>query len=290
MVTGPDEYSALVDDNAYTNYLARFNLERAVRWVDWAERVHPSSAQSLRRALDLDDAEIDLWRRLIDEIYLPREGEITPQDQTFLERKPWDWNTPVDKYPLLLHFHPLVIYRHQVLKQADVVMAMFLLPDEFAPELARANFEFYDPLTTGDSSLSAPIQSAVAARLGLEEEALRYLHRAAFLDLDNLAGNSADGVHLATAGGTWQAIVSGFGGFTHTDRGPRFRPRLPSTWEDGLGFEVRIHGSLVSVEITQGEIALRLVDGVDVEVEVAGARVTIGRRKASFPIEAEWKS
>ena len=180
-----------------------------------------------------------------------------------------------------------MIYRHQVLKQADVVMAMFLLPDEFSPELTRANFDFYDPLTTGDSSLSAPIQAAVAARLG-PRRPMRSATctRAAFLDLDNLAGNSADGIHLATAGGTWQAMVSGFGGFTHTDRGPSFRPRLPRTWEEGLEFEVRINGSRVSVAISSEAITLQLLEGEEVEVEVEGAKVTVGRRSAAYPIEA----
>ena len=225
MVTGPDEYSALVDDNAYTNYLARFNLERAVHWVDWAEVEHPSSARSLRQALDLDDDEIDLWRQLIDDIYLPRQGSTHPTGPELPRTQALGLEHPERQYPLLLHFHPLVIYRHQVLKQADVVMAMFLLPDEFPPPAGSSQLRLLRPadyrrllaLGTdpsgggGQAWTRRPMLSATCTR-------------AAFLDLDNLAGNSADGIHLATAGGTWQAMVSGFGGFTHTDRGASFRP------------------------------------------------------------------
>ncbi|MGH8926939.1 MAG: glycoside hydrolase family 65 protein, partial [Acidimicrobiia bacterium] len=277
MCTGPDEYSALVDDNAYTNHMARFNLERAATWTRRMEAEQPARYAALTKRIDLRPNEVDEWERGAQEMYLPIDPEhrITPQDARFLEREPWDWDTPPGKYPLLLHFHPLVIYRHQVLKQADVVMAMFLLPDNFSDELARANFAYYDPITTGDSSLSPPVQAAVAARVGRLDLALKYFRHAAFLDLADLAGNTKDGVHLATAGGVWQALVMGFAGFSWQGKIPKLAPHLPEEW-DHLRFAVSIRGSRIKVDLSPGQVTVGLRRGEPIELEIWGAthRVT----------------
>ena len=141
------------------------------------------------------------------------ERGIHPQDDTFLDRKVWDLDsTPREKFPLLLHFHPLVIYRHQVLKQADIVLAMFLLGNEFSQEQKRRNFEYDDPLTPGDSSLAACVQSIIAAEIGHQRQALEYFEYALHMDLGDVAGNASDGVHIASAAGVWSALVFGFGG------------------------------------------------------------------------------
>lgn len=277
MVTGPDEYSALVDDNAYTNLIARFNLRRAVAWTRRMQDEQPGRFALLSGYLDLGSDEIDQWERIAASVYIPHDPSrgLTPQDARFLEREPWDWDTPTDRYPLLLHFHPLVIYRHQVLKQADVVMAMYLLPDEFAPTLARSNFDYYDPITTADSSLSPPIQAAVAARLGDTGLALDYFRQAAFLDLANLAGNTADGVHLATAGGVWHALVGGFGGLRWRDGVVVLDPHLPTEWSH-LHFSIRVHGVMVRVAMDHASLTVRTEAGAAVEIEIAGRRHMIG--------------
>ena len=138
---------------------------------------------------------------------------IHPQDAVFLEREVWDLeNTPREQRPLLLHFHPLVIYRYQVLKQADVVLALFLQGNHFTDAEKLADFEYYDPLTTGDSTLSAVVQSILAAEVGYQDLALEYFRESIFVDLGDLHHNAADGVHVASAGGVWTALVSGFGG------------------------------------------------------------------------------
>src|SRR4030095_13353279 len=135
------------------------------------------------------------------------------QDDEFLSKKPWDFaNTPPDKYPLLLHFHPLVICRHNVVKQADIVLAMFLLGNEFTLEQKKRNFDYYDPLTTGDSSLSACIQSILAAEVGYDEQAIKYLRYAVLMDLADVGGNVRDGVHIASIGGNWMARGYGLAG------------------------------------------------------------------------------
>jgi alpha,alpha-trehalose phosphorylase len=288
-VTGPDEYSALVDDNAYTNLMARFNLERAVEWTEWLQDHHSEHFSVLATALGLDEGEVDSWRRLAQSVFIPHDESrnLTPQDARFFERKPWDWTVPRTQYPLLLFFHPLVIYRHQVIKQADVVMAMFLLPHLFSPELTRNNFDYYEPLTTRDSSLSPPIEAAVAARIGSLRPALKYFEEAAMLDLENRAGNTADGVHMATAGGTWQALISGFGGFTHGPQGARFDPRLPPSWSE-LAFNVRIRGSIVRASLQEKSLTLRLLAGEEREVVVGEDPVVVGSEERVYPVSNQW--
>ena len=137
--------------------------------------------------------------------YIPYDErtKINPQDDSFLDREVWDLKaTPKDKFPLLLHYHPLVIYRYQVIKQADIVLAMFLLSHEFTQEQKKLNFDYYDPLTTGDSSLSACIQSIIAAEIGYDDAARKYLRYAVLMDLADVGGNVRDGVHVASIGGT----------------------------------------------------------------------------------------
>ncbi len=166
-VTGPDEYTTVVNDNAFTNLMARMNLRYAAAAVRRLEAERPDAHAALCFELDLQREEVDQWERTADAMFVPYDESrgITPQDEAFLDHEVWDLEaTPVEKFPLLLHFHPLEIYRRQVLKQADVVMATFLLGNEFSPDQKRRNFEYYDALTTGDSSLSASIQSIVADR------------------------------------------------------------------------------------------------------------------------------
>ena len=168
-VTGPDEYTTVVNDNTYTNLMARLNLNSAVAAVRRLREERPTDYTALVHAVRLQPKEIESWERAAAAMHVPFDDErgIHPQDETFLDREVWDLDsTPREKFPLLLHYHPLVIYRHQVLKQADIVLAMFLLGNEFPEEQKRRNFDYYDPLTTGDSSLSACVQSIIAAEIG----------------------------------------------------------------------------------------------------------------------------
>src|SRR4029078_712583 len=151
-------------------------------------------------------------------MYIPYDANlgIHPQDSAFHEREVWDLpKTPANKKPLLLHFHPLVIYRFQVLKQADVVLALFLQGEQFTDEEKRADFEYYDPITTGDSSLSGVVQSIIAAEVGYQELGLRYFHAGLFVDLADLRQNTSEGVHVAAAGGVWSALAERLRGERH---------------------------------------------------------------------------
>jgi alpha,alpha-trehalose phosphorylase len=228
-VTGPDEYSTVVDNNLFTNLMAAENLSTA---ADAVARLRAESPPDYRRLIDrvgLRDEEEAAWRRAAEQIYVPfdEKAHVHLQDDHFLEQEPWDFaGTPQDRYPLLLHYHPLVIYRHQVIKQADIMLATVLLPDRFTPEERRRIFEYYDPLTTGDSSLSECIQAIAAVDVGKYRSAEEYLVDAAAIDIADTAGNLRDGVHVASAGGTWMALVYGFAGYRW--RGARFAPMLPT--------------------------------------------------------------
>jgi alpha,alpha-trehalose phosphorylase len=188
------------------------------------------------------------------------------QDEHFLERKPWNFaDTPADRYPLLLHHHPLQLYRHQVIKQTDVVLATYLLDRAFSAEEIRRTFEYYDPLTTGDSTLSACVQSVMASAAGDPRAALDYFVAAATVDLHDTHGNTADGIHIASCGGTWLALVAGFGGLRDSDGEVRLHPRLPADW-NRLRFRIRVRGQLVEVDMTHAATTYRLLEGPGIAV------------------------
>ena len=170
---------------------------------------------------------------------------------------------------MLLHYHPLVIYRHQVIKQADIVLAMFLVGNEFSTEQKRRNLDYYDPLTTGDSSLSACVQSILAAEIGNQRQAIDYFNFALFMDLANVAGNVSDGVHIASAAGVWSSLVFGFGGVRDFDGQLSFAPNLPDIW-DALAFSLRFRDRQIRVQLTHDEERYLVDEGAPLEVTIRG--------------------
>lgn len=274
-VTGPDEYTALVNNNAYTNLMARMNLNYAVETAEQLKSEAPDQWNSLAKRLDIDQAEIASWRRAAELMRVPFDEtkQITPQDDSFLDLEPWDFaGVSSEKYPLLLHFHPLNIYRHQVLKQADVVLADFLLGDQVSKELKRANFDFYDPLTTGDSSLSAPIQSIIASEVGRPDLALRYFDNALYTDLGNRSGNAHQGIHMAATGGVWLTLIQGFAGMRDHSGLLTFDPRVPDSW-GSMSFGLMFQGAQLQVDIKERSIKF-MADHV-LEVVVRGRTVAL---------------
>jgi alpha,alpha-trehalose phosphorylase len=262
-VTGPDEYTAVVNDNYFTNLMAQENLTFAADVVDRLADEAPDVHHRLQQATGLAPDEAAAWRDAGRRMYLPvdKHTNIHPQDADFLSKRPWDLaNTPPDDFPLLLHYHPLNLYRHQVIKQADVLLAMFLISDHFSTEEMKRNFDYYDPLTTHDSSLSVCIQSIIAAEIGYLDKAKEYFDFALSMDLGDVGGNMMQGAHIASIGGTWLALVYGFGGMR--DRGGEisFRPRLPKEWRR-LRFPLTVRGSRFTVDITAEETTYTLQTG-----------------------------
>ncbi|QOC24665.1 glycoside hydrolase family 65 protein [Microbacterium hominis] len=276
-VTGPDEYTTVVNDNLFTNVMARFNLRFAARAVrEMAEDAPEHYAQMVER-LSFDPAEADAWDAAAEAMHIPySEGlGIHPQDEVFLEREVWDLeNTPREQRPLLLHFHPLVIYRYQVLKQADVVLALYLQGNHFTDEEKLADFEYYDPLTTGDSTLSAVVQAILAAEVGYQDLAREYFSQSIFVDLGDLHHNAADGVHVASAGGVWTALVAGFGGMRDHYGELSFDPRLPKDWLS-LSFSLQWQGTSLKVEITADELRVDAGAGEPVAFSVRGESLVV---------------
>ena len=251
-VTGPDEYKAVVNNNTYTNLMARENLRYAVETVERLKAEQAVLFESLAQRIGLELSELDDWRAAANNMYVPFDTNtgIHPQDDTFFEREPWDFeNTPAEKYPLLLFYHPLNIYRHQVIKQADVLLAMFLLGHEFSLETKKRNFDFYDPLTTGDSSLSSCIEAIVALEVGEFQKAVEYARAALLMDLADVGGNVTDGCHIASMGGTWMIFTYGFAGFRDYDGELSFRPQRPPEPQASVRFALTYHGQVLSVEI-----------------------------------------
>jgi alpha,alpha-trehalose phosphorylase len=251
-VTGPDEYTTVVNDNAYTNVMARLNLRYAAATVRRLRDERPDAFAKLVAELELAPEEPLEWERAAAAMYVPYDARrgVHPQDAGFLDREVWDLEaTPDDRFPLLLHYHPLVIYRHQVIKQADVVLAMFLLGDEFDADAKAANYAYYERITSGDSSLSACVQSIVAAEVGNEHDALQYFRHAVLMDLADVAGNVSDGVHIASAAGVWQALVFGFGGVREYDGRLSITTHLPSAWRS-LSFSLRFGDRQLRVQLS----------------------------------------
>jgi alpha,alpha-trehalose phosphorylase len=280
-VTGPDEYTALVNNNCYTNLMAQAHLRQAAALADELATDTPTEFERLAGRIGLQDREVADWRRAADLMRIPRDPGlgIHAQDDKFLTLAPWDFaGTPASMYPLLLHFHPLVIYRHQVLKQPDVVLAQVLLGSQFTAAEKKRNFDYYDPLTTGDSSLSPCIQSVAAAELGYADRAYAYFMRTARMDLDDVNGNVSHGVHAAAMAGSWVSLVHGFGGLRDDDGRISFSPRLPAAWSR-LRFRLLLGDRILQVTLTGHTATYDLLAGDEVEIRHFGQplRVVAGQ-------------
>jgi alpha,alpha-trehalose phosphorylase len=268
-VTGPDEYSALVDDNTYTNLMAARNMAAAAR----AARRHRSQAAKL----GVVHQEILDWERAAERIYVHFDAErgIHGQDKDFLEHDAWDFAAMTDAdYPLLLHFPYFELYRKQVVKQADLVLALHLCGDAFTQEEKRRAFEYYERLTVRDSSLSAATQAVVAAEVGHIELAYDYLAEAALMDIHDLASNTQDGVHMASLAGAVNAAIAGLGGLREYDHKLIFRPRLPLDLTR-LVFRVASRGTILKVTVTHEDATYEIADGLPLRIEHYGEELTI---------------
>jgi len=268
-VTGPDEYSAAADNNVYTNLMAQENLRSAAE----AARRHPAMANTL----GVDEEEIASWLDAAERTLLPYDERlgVTPQDEAFTKHEVWDFaHTSQDQYPLLLHFPYFDLYRKQVVKQADLVLAMLLHSADFTAEQKARNFAYYESLTVRDSSLSASTQAVIAAEVGQLDLAYDYLYEAALMDLDDLEHNTRDGVHMASLAGAWTALVAGFGGLRTQHGSLAFAPRLPEGITR-LAFHITLHGGRLRVEVTQKEATYRLLDGTSLQLSHHGEKITV---------------
>jgi alpha,alpha-trehalose phosphorylase len=258
-VTGPDEYSALADNNVYTNLMAQRNLYGAAEAVGrYAERM---------RELGVSANEVASWRAAADAVFIPYDDGlgVHPQAEGFTEHEVWDFaNTPPSGYPLLLNYTYFDLYRKQVVKQADLVLALHLCAEAFTTEQKARDFAYYEPLTVRDSSLSACTQAVIAAEVGQLDLAYDYLGEAASLDLQDLQHNTRNGVHIASLAGAWTALVAGFGGMRNHGGKLWFAPRLPEQLRS-MAFCLCWRGTTMRVAMTHQETTytVRSGDGID---------------------------
>jgi len=288
-VTGPDEYNTVVNNNAYTNLMARENLRYAAQIVGALQVSKPDVYDALVRKTALEPSEKEAWLRAAESMSVPYDEKlkIIPQDDSFLDRERWDFeNTPPDRYPLLLFYHPLNIYRKQVIKQADVVLAMFLLGSTYSLQDKQRNFEFYDPLTTGDSSLSSCVEAIIAAQIGDMEKAIQYGLAALLMDLADVGGNVKDGCHIASMGGTWMMLAYGFGGMRDDDGTLSFWPHRAPEDNAILRFPVTYRGHMMAVEIGLETVEYSLLEGESLAIrhETEQLRLTREHPRAVRPV------
>ncbi len=279
-VTGPDEYSAVADNNVYTNLMAQRNLFYAAEICGQHEDV--------ATAFDVHADEVESWREAAESMLVPYDEDlgVHPQSEGFLEHDEWDFEaTDADFYPLLLNFPYFDLYRKQVVKQADLVLALHLCGDSFTPEEKARDFAYYEARTVRDSSLSAGTQAVVAAEVGHLELAYDYLAEAALTDLHDVHNNVRNGLHLASLAGAWQGTVAGFGGLR--DHGGRltFAPRLPPQLRR-IAFRLTFRGTRFQVEIDGEGATYHVITGEPLELAHHGETFTVSSEPVRLPIPA----
>ena len=268
-VTGPDEYTAVVDNNVYTNLMAQLNLREAAALVE----KHPDHSSDL----GVDPEEAASWRDAAEAMLIPYDEElkIHPQSEDFTEHSRWDFeSTPESHYPLLMHYPYFDLYRKQVVKQADLVMAMHLRGDYFDPEDKKRNFDYYEGITVRDSSLSACTQAVVAAEVGQLDLAYEFFEEAARVDLDDIFHNTDHGLHIASLAGAWMAATAGFGGFRDHYGQLRFSPRLPSALTR-VAFRLYFRGRRILVDVGARHAVYTLAEGDPLDVTHHGEEITL---------------
>lgn len=251
-IIGPDEYHDHVDDNVYTNALARWNLQTALELKNWLETTHPADWERINASVQLHEKEINKWQHVIDHIYLPfdTQTKLVEQFKGYFQRK--DVNLP-SLEPRTESIQSLFgiegANETQVLKQPDVLMLMYLLPEMYDLDTVKANYTYYNARTdhTFGSSLGPSIQAIMACRVG-DPGAYDHFMRAARADLFDVRNNAGDGIHGASAGGLWQAVVFGFAGLERTAQGWKVNPRLPEHWTR-LSFKIVDHGNVLTFDV-----------------------------------------
>jgi alpha,alpha-trehalose phosphorylase len=272
-VTGPDEYSAVADNNVYTNLLAQENLREA---AEAAEKYMDRAGE-----LGIDPEEAASWRDAADAMVIPYDADLRVhcQSESFTQHQRWDFDaTPPDRYPLMLHYPYFDLYRKQVVKQADLVLAMHFRSDAFSDEEKLRNFDYYEALTVRDSSLSACTQAVIAAEVGHMELAFDYFGEAALIDVDDIEHNTRDGLHIASLAGAWLAAVAGFGGMRHHGTTLTFKPRLPPELMR-LSFGLGFRGRQLRVEVSQKQATYTLAAGEPLDIVHYDEQISVPAEK-----------
>ena len=283
-VMGPDEFHMMVNNNAYTNYMGERTLRCAAETLEAMRRERPEAYDDLARRTGLGEAEISRWREIAGQMALPQdETGLIEQHDGYFDLPHTDIDAiPVSEFPLYDHWSYDRIYRSDMIKQPDVLMMLYLYNSSFSEAVKRVNYEFYEPRTIHESSLSPAIHSILAAELGKMEEAVRFFGFATRLDLDNYNRNTREGLHVTSIAMAWANIVYGFAGLRSDGEGLRFAPRLPDRWRR-LRFSVLYRGRVIQVTMEKGLTRLMLTEGEPLTVQVFGKPCTISGEETQVP-------
>lgn len=271
-VTGPDEYTAVVNNNFYTNKMVQMHAQFALDVIGTLQATNTEAANDLLAQLAIGQDEMVQLDRLAKNMFLPfnHDKQIYEQDDSFLQKPRWDFEgTPKDKYPLLLNFHPLVIYRHQVLKQADTLLGLLLSDTPTDAHILKNCFDYYEPINTHDSTLSPCVHGVIASEIGYHQKAYDYYLKNITLDLDDAHHNTYYGIHTAAMGGVWMGAVQGFAGLRYSAGVLSLKPSLPDSWQR-MAFRLRYKSRVLRVELTHDAHHISLEQGSPIEVLVNG--------------------
>lgn len=275
VVCGPDEYGCGVNNNAFTNVMARamFNYTVAVYG-----RVKKTGSDTLFKKIGLTAGEVAAWKKAADQMYVPHSEKlgITPQDDCFLEMDPVDMDLIPKNTDIRPYYHPLNLWRMQVVKQADVLLLMFVHGELFSEDLKKKNYLYYEPKTNHGSSLSPCMHSIIASEIGLEEDAYRFFRQTALMDINDFKNNTSGGVHSACLGGCWMTVVNGFAGMRDYPQGLEFSPVLPQTWTR-YSFPLAYKGSRIRVTVDATGPRYELISGAPLLVRSAGKDIHVGK-------------
>ncbi|MCF8000275.1 MAG: glycoside hydrolase family 65 protein [Halanaerobiales bacterium] len=276
---GPDEYKPAVNNNCYTNYMAKFNLEYAVEVYNKLKNEVPNLLEALKDEIELSENEVKKWNKVGRNMYLPynEELEINPQDDSFVYKQDIDIESiPIKELPLVQNWHPLTIWKYKILKQADVILLMLFMGDNFSLEQKRRNYDYYEPKTTHDSSLSPSIYSIIASEIGYYDDAYNYFLQTARLDLDDYNENTYQGLHTACMGSNWMVLVQGFAGMRNYNGKLSFDPYLPAKW-DGYRFKIKYKGSLLEVHVREEFVEYELLEGENIQFKHGNKQIILNK-------------
>lgn len=263
VVTGPEEHSLLINNNYYTNIMSKFQFKTCQEVWNILKTKKVQALDKLMKKIGIEESEIHGFKKAADHMYLPfdKHLQICAQDESFLQKKIWDFkNTPKENFPLFLNYHPLVLNRYQVCKQADTVLAHMLREEETTLDVIRNSYYYYEKITTHDSSLSHSIFSIMAARISDIEKAFNYFQQTSRLDLDDIHHNTYYGIHTACMGGTWMCCTYGFAGLRIINDHLHLRPLLPKEWNK-LEFTLYFKKRRLSISVTQNGLTVKLLEG-----------------------------
>lgn len=273
-VTGPDEFNYIVNNDFYTNMLAKFNWQFAIDTAKDMQTNASNMYKAISEKIDLQNSELEEWQRLIEKIYLPynKNKGIWEQDDAFVNRKPVDISNLPENYGQLKKDYTLWdLGRRKIIKQPSVVLIEQMLHYQFDIEQKKRDYDYYQPLTTHGSSLSPAIHSITASELGYKQEAYRFFRNSAFLDVCDFRRNTCNGLHYACIGSVWMTIVNGFAGMRDDGNKLCFNRRLPESW-NSLEFGIAYKGCFVNIFMSNDKVKFRLLKGQAFDFEFEGKK------------------